>query len=392
MKEEDVRHLLDIIPGAKRGAEGVVVELEGGGILHYTGMEPVDPDLTTDEQFYTEFCSKNEIIRLRSLRTSHDYMLRVRAEAIVGSARIQRAFRHRRRLFEERGRLWSLTNYYNHRNQDAKRYIARLRRPHQKILKSIPYGLAPLNEANAVAMRSVLGEIVLVSENLHYFYYFMNIAMYGGQYDLEVRDRVDAAIIALRLMRGSESFDFEIDPRGNLPPHLEQMIQNLCRRQMEFTFGHEFAHFLEGHLASDATGSPTKVYSFECEFTADRQAVLLVSSDRKGRGHLSCGAYDVLLYLHFLELAAEAGHTPKFSISDTHPSALERLRNVRERLDDAGQPDRATLGRNIREIRRMIEFVGKRLEFSERPDLLTFYGSMYLPGFTERLRQDRIEF
>ena len=161
---------------------------------------------------------------------------------------------------------------------------------------------------------------------------------------------------------------------------------------MEFTFGHEFAHFLEGHLASDVAGSPTKVYSFECEFTADRQAVVLVSSDKKSRSHLSCGAYDVFLYLHFLELAAEAGHIAKFSISDTHPPALERLRNVRERFDDTGQPDRATLGMNIREIRRMIDFVGKRLELSDRDDLLTFYGSMYLPSFTKRLRQDRIEF
>ena len=130
MKEEDVRHLLNIIPGAKRAAEGVVVELEGGGVLHYTGIERVDADLTDDERFYTNFCSKNEIIRLRSLKSSHDYMLRVRAEAIVKSTRIQRAFRHRRRrrLFEERGRPWALADYYNLQNQDAKRYIARLGR------------------------------------------------------------------------------------------------------------------------------------------------------------------------------------------------------------------------------------------------------------------------
>ena len=241
-------------------------------------------------------------------------------------------------------------------------------------------------------MKSVLGEIVLVSENLHYFYYFMNLAMYGGQHGLAVRDRVDAAIIALRLMRGSESFDFEIDPRASLPTNLEQTIQNLCRRQMEFTFGHEFAHFLEGHLESDASGSPTKVYSFESEVTADRQAVVSVNADKKSRGHLACGAYDVLLYLYFLELATEAGHIPKFSISHTHPPALERLRNVREQFNDADQPDRTTLGMNIREIRRMVEFVGKRLELSDRDDLLTFYGSMYLPSFTGRLRQDRIEF
>ena len=392
MDENDIRLFLDMIPGAKRAAEGVVVELEEGGMLHYTGVNPVDPDLTHDELFYVGFCSKNEIMRLRSLKTSHDYMLRIRAEAIVASTRIQRTFRHRRRLFEEKGRLWSLMDYYNAQNADAKRYIARLKRPHQRLIKAIPYGLAPLDEANAIAMRSLLGEVVLVSENLRFFYYFMNIAMYGAHSALQIGDRVDAAIIALRVMRASESFDFDLDPRGTLPLELEREIQNLCGRQMEFTFGHEFAHYLEGHLADVMPEKDLRVYSFDCEFTADRQAVTLAGSDKAARTLLSQGAYDVLLYLHFLELAADRGLMPKFSVSATHPPALERLRHVREKLDDVRQPDRAVLGGNVREIRRMVDFVEKRVEVSDRSDLLTFYGSMYLPSFTKRLREDRIEF
>lgn len=392
MDEEDIRRFLDTIPGAKRAAEGVIVELEDGGIVHYTGVGRADPDLADDEIFYIDFCSKNEIMRLRSLRTPHDYMLRIRAEAIVGSTRIQRTFRHRRRLYEKKGRLWSLMDYYNTQNADARRYVGRLKRPQQKLIKAIPYGLAPFGEANAVAMRSLLGEVVLVSENLRYFYYFMNVAMYGEHSGIELRDRVDAAIIALRIMRGSESFDFDIDPRGTLPPSLEREIQNMCKRQMEFTFGHEFAHYLEGHLGEVTPEKDHKVYSFDCEFMADRQAVKLASSDKDTRTLLSWGAYDVLLYLHFLELAADRGLMPNFTVSQTHPPALERLRHVRENLDDPRQPDRALLGGNIREIRRMIDFVEKRIEFGDRSDLLTFYGSMYLPSFTKRLREDRIEF
>lgn len=391
MDEEEIAAVLKAYPGARRAAQGVIFDLPEGS-FYSTGFIRADPELTTDELLHTGFCSKNEILRMRDLRTPHDYMLRVRAQAIQDSTRVQRAFRQRRNLFEKAGGRWSLTDYYARQNGDAKRYVARLKRPHQRQIKAIPYGLAPLGEANAVAMRSLVGDVVLVSENLRYFYYFMNIAMYGAYHDIDQGNRVDAALIALRIMRGSESFDFDLDPRATFPAYLEREFQEMTGRQIEFTFGHEFAHYLEGHLVEPSPGTDVRTYAFACEFTADRQAVLFAASDKASRARLRLGAYDVLLYLHFLEVAAARGLMPSFAVSMTHPPALERIHALCEDVSNRGGSDRAHLDLCVEAIERTVGFAEERIASSERPDLLTFYGSLYLPSYTKRILKDRLEF
>lgn len=392
MTEEEIRLMLEQFPGSKRAVDGIIIENDDGSLFHLTGMRRLDPDLHPSEDFFRDFCTKNEILRLRSLRTAHDYLLRVRAEAIADSPRAVRTFRKRRALFEQKGRRWSLMDYYSAQNRDAKRYVARLARPHKKRIYKTAYGLAPINEANAIARNSLLGDVVIVSENLRYFYYFMNIAMYGQALGLDILDCVDSAVIALRIMRGSESFDFDLDPRGTLPPHLEKQFQMMTARQMEFTFGHEFAHLIEGHLTEQSKPIDTRVYAFECEFAADRQAVLLAGTDKNTRSMLAMGAYDVLLYLHFLESTSARGMLPKFSVGVTHPPALERLRSVLDGVDSKVGAYRTIIEARIKKIQLIIDFAEKRIEYSDRPDLLTFYGSMYLPNYTRRLLEDRIEF
>ncbi len=392
MNEEEIRLALKQFPGSKRAVDGIIIKNDDGSLFHMTGMRRLDPDLQPTEELFRAFCTKNEILRLRSLRTSHDYLLRVRAEAIVDSPRAVRTFRKRRVLFEQKGRRWSLMDYYSSQNADARRYVARLTRPHKKRVKSTAYGLAPIKEANAIAKYSLLGDIVMVSENLRYFYYFMNIAMYGGYLGIDYMDCVDAAVIALRIMRGSETFDFDIDPRGTLPPQIEKQLQMMTARQMEFTFGHEFAHLIEGHLTEQSASVDARVYAFECEFAADRQAVLLAGTDKSTRRMLATGAYDVLLYLHFLESAAVRGMLPQFSVIVTHPPALERLRRVLDGVDLKVSASRDVVEASIKAVELMADLAEKRVEYSDRPDILTFYGSMYLPSYTRRIMEDRVEF
>ena len=83
---------------------------------------------------------------------------------------------------------------------------------------------------------------------------------------------------------------------------------------------------------------------------------------------------------------------PRFSVSNTHPDALERLFKLHEKLAGPLQPSRAFLEGNIEAIMTMIETLEKRVAHAGRPDLLDFYGSMYLPSYTRRVREDRIEF
>jgi hypothetical protein len=392
MTEEEIRNMLEQVPGSKRAVDGIVIETDDGSMLHLTGTGQTDPDLRLSERFLVGFCTKNEILRLRDLRTARDYLLRVRAEAIADSPRAVRAFRKRRTLFEQKGRRWSLMGFYDALNFDAARYVARLPLRHKKHIRSIPHGLAPINEANAIALKSLLGDVVMVSENLRYFYYFMNISLYGESLGIETPDCVDAAVIALRIMRCSETFDFDLDPRATLPSNLEKQFQSMTGRQMEFTFGHEFAHLIEGHLTEEVASFNSRVYAFECEFAADRQAVLLPKTSKKERRMLATGAYDVLLYLHFLESAFALGMLPEFSVSVTHPPALERLRSVLDAIEPKVSGYRGIVEANIKAVEQMADNAKKRVEYADRPDILTFYGSMYLPNYTGRLLEDRIEF
>lgn len=61
-------------------------------------------------------------------------------------------------------------------------------------------------------------------------------------------DRIDAALIALRTMIGSEAQDFDIDPRAKLPASVDAAIKRDVDDMLEFTFGHEFSHLLLGHM------------------------------------------------------------------------------------------------------------------------------------------------
>jgi hypothetical protein len=114
--------------------------------------------LTQDEHWFIAFCSKQEIIRLRSLQNAHDYLLRLRAMAIVDEPRAVRVMRSRRKKFTSEGAKWSLTDYYHTRNTHNKSYLNRLCPSNRKRLINIPSGFAFVHEANAICMASLLGE------------------------------------------------------------------------------------------------------------------------------------------------------------------------------------------------------------------------------------------
>ncbi len=188
----------------------------------------------------------------------------------------------RRKIFESSGRSWSLTHYYHLKDEYHKSYVRNLKRSDAKTLRNIPSGLAFVPEVNALCINSLAGAVVVVSESLEYFYYFMTIAFYGPQLGVELIDRADALLIAIRIMSGAESLDFEIDPRGNLGHELERALKEFVRAQMQFTFGHEYAHLLCGHLAlpncadeiisNEDNSSPLKdlrIYSHDLEYQAD---------------------------------------------------------------------------------------------------------------------------
>ncbi|KPD20289.1 hypothetical protein [Idiomarina zobellii] len=89
-----------------------------------------------------------------------------------------------------------------------------------------------IQEVNALCIRSLAGDVVVVSEGLEHFYYYMSVAFYGIDFGLEPIDVRDSLLIAIRIITGAETLDFDIDPRGELPSDIDKRIQEYVDWQM----------------------------------------------------------------------------------------------------------------------------------------------------------------
>jgi hypothetical protein len=407
MEESLIDKLLANIPGSKRAAQGVILPGDNGTFFHVLNTYDKNTlaGLTQDEHFFLAFCAKNEILRLRELRGAHDYLLRLRANAIVDSPRVVRVMTSRRKSFERSGRPWSLTHYYHSRDEYHKAYINNLKRSDAKALRKIPSGLAFVSEVNALCIRSLAGDLVVASESLEYFFYFMTIAFYGLELGIEPIDRADALLIAIRIMNGAEALDFDIDPRGNLEHEIDRTLKGLVKAQMQFTFGHEYAHLLCGHLSSPDISNGEKssesntdplvslrTYDHDLEYMADYFALKNIEHKHNTYHPVAQGAFSVLLYLHFLQEVRELCGLKTLSVSATHPTPKDRIIKLHMRLGKKSPLNEEVLADLFSVSNELSEILAHRLKNSSRKDILTFYGSIYLPSYISRIKLDRYDF
>lgn len=406
LTEDQVIDLLSAYPGARRAAQGILVPTNNG-VFHLWGIhskEALD-SVAPDERRLLAFCSLNEIVRMRNIRTAHDYLLRLRAETISASPRAVRVMVARKNKIETLKRTWSLSEHYHAMDFFQKSYIRCLSRANSKHLRGVPSGLALSNEANASCIRSFVGDIVICSEALHHFYYFMTIGLYGAWHGMDTADTVNALLIAVRIMNGSEAVDFDLDPRGQLPIAIEREINAHVLRQMQFTFGHEYAHYLCGHLAlpsqmlmcvphTEAVGfvsDEPKAFEHELEYEADLYAVKMTGTDLDACSRISNGAFSVLLFLYFLEIRSDlALRSP--SVSRTHPKAIDRIWRLWSSLSPNLRPAKHWIDKSIKAVEHAQALLKFHVMSQSRKDLMTFYGSIYLPSYTLKIQRDRLDF
>lgn len=398
MNEDELKQAMAMIPGSRRAANGIIVQIDSTA-LYITSIRSRDMDLAPEEEIFLTFCSKHEILRLRQIKSPHDYLLRLRAIAIADSPRMVRVMAVRRAKFEKNSRTWSLTGYYHSLNLVPRRYIDSLNRHHRKLCRTVPFGFVPIKEANAICIKSITGDLVVASESLRYFYYFMTIYLHGESYDVEINDRLLAGIIGLRIMIGSEALDFDIDPRGFLSKRTEAALNQHVDAMIEFTFGHEYAHMLLNHIPSSENldssnqDADIKIYTDKIEPEADFHAIKFAGNDPNKTALLIHAACDVLLYLHAVELISiEQSCVPRFSVSKTHPAPLSRLRTLCESLGSRRQPEPQKLERSINSIHEMSDILLQCIASSDEEGLLTRYGSIYLTGLGGYARRDRIDY
>jgi hypothetical protein len=387
-----IEHLLRSVPGSRRAASGVLIPVDEERSFHLTRILPVvRPGMTPEDFLYYPICTPNEVARLREIKSAHDYLLLLRAKCIADDPRFLRVMESRREAWEGKGRFWSLSDYYASLNQAPKRYIGRLSRANKKLVRTIPFGYSAVREVNAICMRSLVGDVVTVSEMLREFYYFFVICVTGENHGIAAEDYMTSGLIAIRIMTGGESQDFDLDPRCEPPSKLEAELRGQVDAMLEFTYGHEFSHQLLGHLDSAESVDDIIQYSCDREFAADRTAVLNVL-DRKARKRIAKGAYMVLFALHFIdEIAAARAEVPRFSGSSTHPAPIDRIWALHRALGASDALREGAILRDLATITAVTSAIIERLK-ELRPDMLTFYGSLYLGGLGGKFRQDRIDF
>lgn len=399
MDDAETERLLKAFPGSKRAAQGVILKLDDEHTFHVLSVRPQAESAGLDvrESFFIPFCAKSEILRLRSLRGPHDYLLRIRAEAIVNSPRTVRVMMKRRELFEATGRPWALTHYYHSLDSFHKIYINNLQKAASKALKSIPSGLVPITEANAACIGSLTGEVVVVSESLYHFYYFMTIAVYGGKLELAFADRINALLIAFRIMNEAESLDFDLDQRGILPLKIERRLQVLVHDQMQFTFGHEYAHLLCGHastgtIAMSGDSADARTFSHGLEFEADAHAIRLVQHNALTEGRIAHAGLSVLVFLTLLHRLKGIYSLRPLPVSETHPDPIDRLWAIRGFLGQRSPLDDNEIKGILADCTQLLDAFPHLLASANREDILTFYGSIYLPSYIGNPKLDRIDF
>lgn len=380
------------IQGAKKAHRGVIFEVPGGGRLHLLGLSKNDYSLPQEAQFYLPFCTPKEVQRVLSIKDARDYLLKKQADAISDNPREYRKILEKKDGWQKKGRSWSLTSYYSSLNGDGRSYISNLSKNRRRAFSNLIFGRAPLPQPNGICLRSLVGDVVIVSDSLHYFFYFTALANLGQFYGLSVEQRAHAFLISLRIMAGVEALDFDLDPREDLPKSVKAEVLQDVGWMMQFTFAHEFSHYSLGHLDAVAPESGDEVsFAHSLEYEADAHAICGNGVNAYRAGKLAWAAQQVFLSFYTLQVASSfRSDFPDFSISRTHPSPTDRLQAV-QNLNLKKQPvSQDVLEESIYGTKKFSDSV---MEWTmTNKNVFLSYGSVYIPGFDVGRKLDRIEF
>lgn len=349
-------------------------------------------DLTDEQRFFYPMCNKSEIKRIFNVENSDDYLLKYRAEQIADDARLTRVFLKIRMRSEN----WNFSEYF--KSDFFENYIETLPNEQKNKCKDISCGTIYLKEANGYCMKTDFGNIIVISFALKHFLYYMNLFHLGAQYDLEIQDISNSFLIAIRTMLGTESLDFELDSRGDIPEELHLEVEDIVNGQMMFIIGHEFAHHYLNHLEQASTGyiklsatdenTPFYNYSQKRELEADFNAIMTPEISDLERDIIANGAFTFFIWLD-LFTSVKDYIFPSMSLMKSHPNPIDRLWELRKKLN-------INVGVSEQKLLSLIEYYKPFKEnlIKDLPyqiHVFENYGSLYLPNF-KKMKHDRLNF
>ena len=376
-------------------------------LLNFTSNEEVK-DIPGEYLVYYPICTKEEIGRIRNVRTQEDFLLKLRADAIADNPRFARIFDKRRQNKEN----WSLSAYFN--KQPFKDYLSYLSPSDSRACKNVVAGFAFISEPNGICFKNDFGSLIIISESLQYFLYYMNLFIFSnpyiniGHYDdaLSSEDLLSYFLIAVRIMLGTESLDFDIDPRGKIPERLSKQVTAIVQDQVEFVIGHEYAHLLRGHLSNkiisqcslthmamiNRTCPPIKYYNYlqKQEFEADWFAIKNARYGVEKRDDIVNAAFTFFMCLDLFD-AVRTYIEPQPPWRSSHPKPVERLQRLRQKINKRFGYSANELEGFLMQIDIFKEFLAKDF-LPYKIDELEIIGSVYLPSTDRKPLLDRIDF
>lgn len=354
-------------------------------------------DETYIKDAYRPFCSSEEITRIVDVKDTHDYLLKIRANAVVDNMRIFRVMLKRVRYDPEN---WNFTGHFSEIEFNS--YIQHLSDEDRKRCEDIARGYIFSNNPNGACMRTSYGDLIVVSESLRYFLYYMNLCFLDWNYDVPTSVRLCALRIAIRTMLQVETMDFELDPRGEMPPALNHQIIQKVSEQLEFIIGHEYAHHLLSHLdANSLYDQPLFInmgeeinhqthtfynYRQKQELEADEAAIFLPNfSDDKMMSY----AFSAISFFIYLDIYQQASDqifpaNPQFS---THPKPLDRMWNIVKKI---GKYEDTYIEKFLEAAATWKRLLEKDVAYNI--DNYEIYGSVYLAEWRGSKLKDRVDY
>ncbi|MED3311231.1 hypothetical protein COK59_04710 [Bacillus thuringiensis] len=362
---------------------------------------PGDSDNADDSGFFRGFCNEDEIKRLREPQNGEDYLLRLRAEAVVDNTRILRVISKRSKKNEN----WNFTNHFSVREFNY--CLDRLTEEDKNKLKKVPMGFVFSDDPNGACMKTKFGNIIVVSETLRYFLFFMNLFMLNFDEEVPI-DVMEAALtIAIRTMLGAEALDFDLDPRGIIPEEIQYKIDLVVENQLRFVIAHEFSHHILGHLDGksvvnrelykifdDKKGNNT--YEFynnrqQQELEADEAAIMRLNF--KNQWEFESLVHDAILFFVYLDIYDSVCNkiNSQEHLEKTHPNPLDRMWNIYEVIKDRVSFDKSIIENALR-IAGIVKGYLKRDLDTNNTEKYRSYGSVYLGKWRGPVLIDRIDY
>ncbi len=291
-------------------------------------------------EFFRPVCNEQEIDRIFSVQNASDHLLKLRAETIVDHMRLFRVYRNK--ALADPGN-WSLEKSFN-----TAHFQCVLDHVDPEVARScsdVTFGNIFSNDPNGTIFATDYGPVMTVSEALSFFLKFAHLALLEFDSDVPQYVRMNALRIAVRVMLKTEAMDFYMDPRGIVPQDAGETIHAPIPLQMEFIAGHEFAHYVLGHLTpssvtekpvfraitlkdEDYMPLPAFTHSQQEELDADKQAILLLEKDDRHRAEVLDAALLWFGCLELYEAVVDFMYPSNAWEPSSHPSARQRFEHL----------------------------------------------------------------